>query len=45
MTMFDTKYLKNFPEQQPKGIVFMSRQHPGESQSSFILEGIVDFIL
>ena len=26
-------------------VVFMARQHPGESQSSFIVEGIVEWLL
>ena len=28
-----------------KSIISIARQHPGESQSSFILEGVVDFLM
>lgn len=30
---------------QRKSIVFMGRQHPGESVSSFVIEGIIEFIM
>lgn len=28
-----------------KSVVFLSRQHPGETQSSFITEGIIDILM
>lgn len=28
-----------------KGIVFLSRQHPGEVTSSFVTEGIIEYLV
>lgn len=40
----------NFPKyirdhKHKKGVVFTARVHPGESNSSFIAEGLIDFLL
>ena len=48
---FSSKYFDQItsnlePKVTPtKSIVFIARQHPGESQGSYVLEGIVDFLM
>ena len=39
---------KNFLENREQGlpsVVFLARQHPGESQGSYVAEGIVEWLL
>jgi murein tripeptide amidase MpaA len=42
-TIADTTSVTQIPA--ISSIVFMARQHPGESQGSYVLEGVVDWLI
>lgn len=40
-----TKSMNAPPLRQNKSVIFLARQHPGETQGSFISEGIIDVLM
>jgi hypothetical protein len=39
-------YISNFAQKNPKQIIYIiGRQHPGETPASFIVEGLINFLV